>query len=609
MGVDIHVLVDDPKVDRSTITEAHTRVSAQAFKLINKSGDGVIKHHEFVEAFTQPRVAEQIFNVTGHQIHADFTEQQVDWLFDQADVDGSGTVELNEFERLWEDLNGISLDPSAYSRPANYKPRSSSLNFRRLSLMPNASQVLASVKSVAFASGRSKLVREAGKSTEVGSPEHMIGGKRRKSVIDRLVSRLGPAPRPHRGLWDTEEEEKPTHPEDEAWALMPSAKFDEQEVEPFRTKQMTFVKETNSLVGFPVYLGRLLAAKVKSGYTVDGLMADWDRNGNGSIEKMEFRLLVKKMVSQHDRVYKVDVNDIDALFVSFDLQAGGGALVARRDAGAEELDLREVKSAMSNLMRRASKATKLKLEAEAEVARWGEMVEQGEGAVKVTVEYERAKAELQELEAEKPNLQSRLGKALETKRVNVNELGCFRDERATAARSIDLREFHQTVVQFVPNAKLPDTTKLFDSLANLDGTKQGPLSVKELQTFLLETQDYSKQRIDRMRELKVKVKQLRPQAEGLQAAVHTLWKEEESREMLLAAAVLEKKQRKEEAEAQMDAMKLAAADQKLALAEQKGLATVSKRQAGLKEPLVVPQHARTEKQKMKKAMATATASV
>ena len=174
-------------MDRSTITEAHTRVSAQAFKLINKSGDGVIKHHEFVEAFTQPRVAEQIFNVTGHQIHADFTEQQVDWLFDQADVDGSGTVELNEFERLWEDLNGISLDPSAYSRPANYKPRSSSLNFRRLSLMPNASQVLASVKSVAFASGRSKLVREAGKSPEVGSPpEHMIGGKRRKSVIDRL---------------------------------------------------------------------------------------------------------------------------------------------------------------------------------------------------------------------------------------------------------------------------------------------------------------------------------------------------------------------------------------------------------------------------------------
>ena len=95
----------------------------------------------------------------------------------------------------------------------------------------------------------------------------------------------------------------------------------------------------------------------------------------------------------------------------------------------------------------------------------------------------------------------------------------------------------------------------------------------------------------------------------MQAAVHTLWKEEESREMLLAAAVLEKKQRKEEAEAQMDAMKLAAADQKLALAEHKGLDTVSKPQAGLKEPLVVPQHARTEKQKMKKAMATATASV
>ena len=160
MGVDIHVLVDDPKVDRSTITEAHTRVSAQAFKLINKSGDGVIKHHEFVEAFTQPRVAEQIFNVTGHQIHADFTEQQVDWLFDQADVDGSGTVELNEFERLWEDLNGISLDPSAYSRPANYKPRSSSLNFRRLSLMPNASQVWFKHKRMRFPAPLENRVRE-----------------------------------------------------------------------------------------------------------------------------------------------------------------------------------------------------------------------------------------------------------------------------------------------------------------------------------------------------------------------------------------------------------------------------------------------------------------
>ena len=58
--------------------------------------------------------------------------------------------------------------------------------------MPNASQVLASVKSVAFASGRSKLVREAGKSPEVGSPpEHMIGGKRRKSVIDQASLATG----------------------------------------------------------------------------------------------------------------------------------------------------------------------------------------------------------------------------------------------------------------------------------------------------------------------------------------------------------------------------------------------------------------------------------
>ena len=108
-------------------------------------------------------------------------------------------------------------------------------------------------------------------------------------------------------------------------------------------------------------IGAVLAQKVKS-TTLKDLIREWDKNGDGDISKMEFRIVVRNKLD-----IKADNKEIDALFNSLDTDGGG------------QLDLSEIKPALQALQDAAAgadqEAAQLRSEAERLQARAAEMLE------------------------------------------------------------------------------------------------------------------------------------------------------------------------------------------------------------------------------------------
>jgi len=137
--------------------------------------------------------------------------------------------------------------------------------------------------------------------------------------------------------------------------------------------------------------------------TVDELLASWDRNGDGSISRQEFRINVRALG------FRVSTREVDGLFECIDEDGGG------------ELDLRELKVALRRLQADAA-AVSAKTDAQRERA--ATLLGVGskfETAASAASEYEASEALLQQL-THFPSLEKRIGDVLIKRNVKIGEL-------------------------------------------------------------------------------------------------------------------------------------------------------------------------------------------
>ena len=169
-------------------------------------------------------------------------------------------------------------------------------------------------------------------------------------------------------------------------------------------------------------LGAALMAQTKP---LSELMRDWDKNGDGDINTIEFRACVRNSLG-----LKSNNEEIDGWFSTVDLDGGGS------------LDFPELKAAFKSLRKRLGadrdEITRCREEAE-EIRRKAAEVEE---IAKVTQELEAAKRRLVELEKEPP-LEARLGAVMAKRNMKAADVVSQWDRNND--KSISREEFHENV--------------------------------------------------------------------------------------------------------------------------------------------------------------------
>ena len=140
----------------------------------------------------------------------------------------------------------------------------------------------------------------------------------------------------------------------------------------------------------------------KMGEYVSSLMREWDKNKDGSVSKNEFKAAIRMSFK-----LKAEGSEIERLFDSLDVDGGGS------------LDLKEVKSALQNLLVHAESAAKedetMRVDGEAAAKRATELLT----AYHATVAVEREEKRLSEFK-DSPSADALLGDAL-LQKINAGE--------------------------------------------------------------------------------------------------------------------------------------------------------------------------------------------
>jgi len=229
----------------------------------------------------------------------------------------------------------------------------------------------------------------------------------------------------------------------------------ELEVQAVQWDSQTF----NSL---PSQVAMLLARKNQK---VDDLVREWDRNGDGNINKNEFRVCMRKLG------LTVDVKQIDDMFDEADVNLNG------------ELDLQEVKIALKQMQAEAQAGDTQAAQARAAAAVYRQVAAVYKTAAEITLEYERATADL-EARKQVSTVDVRLGDLLAKRNVRIGDVVTKWDKDGSG--SVDAKEFYLRTKELGLSADQVEIKELF---GRLDGDGSGELDLEELKVSLKTLQD------------------------------------------------------------------------------------------------------------------------
>ena len=202
----------------------------------------------------------------------------------------------------------------------------------------------------------------------------------------------------------------------------------------------------------------LVQKKVK----VEELVRSWDRNGDGVINKNEFRVAVRGYGFK-----EINVLEIDGLFDKIDNDKSG------------ELDLSEIKAALKKLQEQALNVgvsvdqEKAKSEALIGVAQVFQT------AAAATAEYEAAAQKATQMK-DNPSLGKRVGDAILKRNVKLGELVGQWDKDGNGA--VDKKEFREQI--HLMGIKVLDHREMDGLFDSLDQNGDGSLDLDELKVAL-----------------------------------------------------------------------------------------------------------------------------
>jgi Ca2+-binding EF-hand superfamily protein len=234
-------------------------------------------------------------------------------------------------------------------------------------------------------------------------------------------------------------------------------------------------EDAASSASLTAQIGETLAA---NGGTkkLDGMLREWDPNGDGSVTKQEFRLNVRKIFPKK----KPDPLETDELFNSLDADGGG------------ELDMKELKAALKQMIdahNNRKKAGSAAL-ANAKSLRGKAMALKDGEALSAARASEAMCVKLEEMR-NSSTVESKLGDFINSKGMKAGDVAKKWDTSGDG--ELDKKEFRKSVLGlgFAANEAAVDT--LFDSL---DIDRSGKINIQELQKALKRFTEQSNARTD-----------------------------------------------------------------------------------------------------------------
>ena len=215
---------------------------------------------------------------------------------------------------------------------------------------------------------------------------------------------------------------------------------------------------------FESRLGDALHAR---GADLASLMKEWDKNGDGVVRKMDFRLHCRKMI------LSAETSAIDAFFTKLDRDRSG------------TLDLREVKRALKTLQERAAEASTRASRALGMVRRYQERAQQAQHCAAACALAEQSEAKLLRLR-EAPGLEARLGALLLKRSAKMGDLVQKWDAGASKGDGVCRRDFAMAIKSLGVQAESTEVDALF---TKLDVNSTGHLDVLELKRTLKSMHD------------------------------------------------------------------------------------------------------------------------
>jgi Ca2+-binding EF-hand superfamily protein len=191
-------------------------------------------------------------------------------------------------------------------------------------------------------------------------------------------------------------------------------------------------------------LGLAILAKIgKGGKLADMVKNEWDKNGDGDINKLEFRQCVRGSLSM-----KADGKEIDAFFASMDVDGGGS------------LDLSELQPMLKKLQQGAANADQEAADQRREAVALRAKAASVREVAAATSAHEQADARLRQLQ-QVENVGAKLGAMIVKRNMKLGEVVQKWDKDGDG--TVDKREFRENVLAMGVVAKAEAIDALFDT--------------------------------------------------------------------------------------------------------------------------------------------------
>lgn len=269
-------------------------------------------------------------------------------------------------------------------------------------------------------------------------------------------------------------------------------------VEMHLSKAKEFDEKVGSFDSLTSKLGNALSALFEGGMSLKDIFTKMDKNGDKMITKMEFRQAIRDLGLMGAEYTVVHV---DKLYAEMDADKSG------------DLDITEMKEAVSAFKKHAAEAKQSTEEAESKSAYWRERAEQTKTAAEVVEKFEKARVKLERMKNE-PSAEARLAGLLTKKNLKPGDLLAQMDQNQNG--SVDVGEFSSTLKKLGLEASDEELGRIFSSLDKDGG---GSLDMGELRSSVKNLYDAKMAEVEHLKALTKALGPMEKEAVEAQMAV------------------------------------------------------------------------------------------
>jgi Ca2+-binding EF-hand superfamily protein len=212
----------------------------------------------------------------------------------------------------------------------------------------------------------------------------------------------------------------------------------------------------------PAKLGEALQQKMEGGMKAKDFFDIMDKNGDGSISKMEFRQSMRELGLMKE---SGSSKEVDALFAELDSDGGG------------DLDLQEITKALKDLRLKAKEVAAAGVVAKEQAAFWKQRAEQTRAAAATVTLYEEGIKEL--AVAKEPTAAVKLSAILVKK--NLKPADILTQWDTDGGGSVGFDEFSKNLFKLGLDTTSEELMKVFTTL---DKSGDGELDMEELRSAI-----------------------------------------------------------------------------------------------------------------------------